>query len=527
MRSRWSWWILAVLAAGCLRRDDALRRLNRQLADCSDRAACALAVKELRGLPQESRESADGAEARIRALRHCLVAVASWPEMDRAFLEGAGMTPERALGTLEEEARSLERLPGKGPGSGARDVRTILEALREPRCDRIQALQALEQGAGRFSDVAWLAEAGLLAHLLGAIDPLQVQGFGDTARIWIGCTLPPDAEDAEVLVAARDRLGQAIGYCPRAAGSAPGIREVCDRLEQAFSRWELPLHWSGLSRGEVAGALLPRTRGGGLSFSPPWVFVISAGRLLRAEAPVIPAGQTERVPEKKTTLLDFRTRHGVQDVRLVVSQTLKDHAPVEIRGRKLIPLAVDRSETFQDLAEVLEALLAETDAVPALALIPEGGRSLSFLMLNWRFSERPLWDVWGTRRAFLSGPKALSLSLSPFAMSLESGDGEREVELLPTEDGESRGLLPLRAAYEAAVSLAGPEGERSGRLAVQGSVSVGLLVQVLEALAARVDRTALAHESLFASAPPLRDRGGPPQALLPALVLRLQGMPAE
>jgi hypothetical protein len=124
--------------------------------------------------------------------------------------------------------------------------------------------------------------------------------------------------------------------------------------------------------------------------------------------------------------MDFRTRHGPQDVRLVVSRTLQDHAPLEVRGRKVIPLAVDRSETFQDLAEVLEALLAETDAVPALALLPEGGRSLSFLMLNWRFSERPLWDVWGGRRAFLAGPKAFSLALSPVYINLEGGDGRRE-----------------------------------------------------------------------------------------------------
>lgn len=527
MRTRWSWWVLAVLLAGCPGRDDAPRRLNRALADCTERAACAAAVKELRGLTKEFRESAEGVEARIRAMRHSLVAVASWPEVDRAFLEGAGITPERALATLEEEARSLESLPVRGAADSLKDVRTILEVLREPRCERFQALQVLEQAAGRFSDVAWLAEAGLLAHLLGAIDPLQVQGFGETARIWLGCTLPPDAEDEEVLVAARDRLVQAIGNCPRAAGSAPGIREVCVRLEQAVARWALPLPWSGLSRGEVAGALLPRSRGGGLAFSPPWVFVISAGRLLLAEAPAIPAGQAERVPEQKTTLLDFRSRHGIQDVRLVVSQTLKDHAPVEVRGRTLIPLAVDRSETFQDLSEVLEALLAETDAVPALALLPQGGRSLSFLLLNWRFSERPLWDVWGARRAFLGGPKALSLVLSPFALTLESAEGVREVELLPSDEGEGRGLLPLRAAYQAALALAGPEAERSGRMAVQGSVSVGLLVQVLEALAAHVDASALAHESLFAAAPPLRERGGPPKALLPALVLRLQGMSPE
>jgi hypothetical protein len=60
-----------------------------------------------------------------------------------------------------------------------------------------------------------------------------------------------------------------------------------------------------------------------------------------------------------------------------------------------------------------------------------------------------------------------------------------------------------------------------------GTASVGLVLGVVESLSARLPPNAVTSDGLFASAAPVRLRGGQPDALLSTVVLRGPDMPPE
>lgn len=516
--------VTIVAAWGCRGRDEVLDRLSTTLAKCDDASACAKAVADLRSLDRERRDSPEGVEARLRALRLSIAALASFPEPDRPFLEGAGLEPERAIALLEEDARAIESLGARGAGSG--DARVVLAALREPSCARLQALEGVEAGGGRFADVSHLVRLGIVAQVVGSVEAARVQAYSDVARLLLGCRMPAESGDAEVLVGARLHLEDLLASCPKGAGAVAQLGMSCERAAEIVKR-PMPLPMPGLVSGELAGAMLPFGRGYGLSFTPPWVLVVAAGRLRVVDQPILAPG-ARKVPEPAPVeLLDLRRSHRLEDVRTAVYLAWKDRPPVEVLRRKVFPLAVDRAETYADLMEVLEAVLSESDATPALALLPSGARNAYFLPINYRIANRPLMDPWGTRRTFVEKPPALDFDLNPFALTVRGPGFERSVEVMSPANVSGPRRLDLRGVYQLVLEAAGQGGERSARLAATSTVSVGLVTGLLEAVAARLDAAALASPGTFATAPALRGRNGDPSVLVPLVVIRAFDAPPD
>lgn len=517
--------IIAAIAAssGC-RKDEVLDRVTATLGKCDDAEACAKAVADLRSLDRSRRDSDEGIEARLRALRVSIAALATFPEADRAFLEGAGLEPERAMELLEEEARSIESLGERG--AGAADARTILSLIRQPSCERLQALEVLEGTGGRFTDVAYMTHLHTLARMVGQVQALRVQAYADFARVLLGCTLPRDSDDAEVMLAARLKLDAVASACPRGSGTLPQVQESCRKAAEIADS-ALPLPLPGLASGELAGAMLPAGRGYGLSFTPSWILVLTAGRLLILDQPVLPPGAKTIVRTVPTLLVDLRQDHGPQNIRFAISDAREHRPDIEYRGLKMFPLAVDRTATYADLMEVLEAMLAESDAIPSLALLPAGARTPFFLPINYRISYRPLVDPWGGRKVFAKEPPPLDLFLSPFTLVIRAPGIDKTVEVMttPGEGGAMR--QDLRAAYLAVSEVVGDGPARSARLTAAPSAYVGLLAAVLEGLAARVSPGRLNSPNSFATAAFLRDRDGRPEGLVPLIVLRATEAPAE
>ncbi len=517
--------VVAVMAAlpGC-RKDEELSKVASALGKCDDPAACAKAVGVLRSLDRSRRDSEEGIDARLLALRVLIAALATFPEPDRAFLEGAGLEPDRTQALLEEEARAIE---GLGPrGAGVADARTILNLLRQPSCERLMALDPLEAAAGPFTDVAYMAHLGALARMVGQVQAMRVQTYADFARTLLGCRLRPDIDDAEVMLTARVKLDEVASKCPRGAGALPQVKASCQKAAELVDT-ALPLPLPGLASGELAGAMLPPGRGYGLSFTPPWILVLTAGRLLILDQPVLPPGARTIERPVPVTLVDLRQDHGPQNLRFAISDAREHRPDVEFHGSKWFPLAVDRTATYSDLMEVLEAMLAESDATPALALLPPGARTPFFLPLNYRFSSRPLIDMWGARKLFVKDPPALDLFLSPFTLAIRAAGVDKTVDVItiPAEGGPPR--QDFRAAYLAAAGAVGDGPARSARLTAAPSAYVGLLAGVLEGLSLRVSPGRLNSSSSFATAAYLRDRDGLPEALVPLIVIRAPEVPPE
>jgi hypothetical protein len=487
------------------------------LADCADSNACALAVSDLRSLDRERRDSADGLEARLRALRLGILALASYPEPARGFLDVAGLQPDRAAALMGEEARVIETMGSRG--AGAADAQAILAVTREPSCERLYSLDAIRSAGGRFADAALMVQIGAVARLVGAIDAKRVHQFAETARYLLGCRLSTTIGDAEVILESRRRLGALLEHCPSGPNVNGMLLASCANALEAISS-DVPLPMPGLASGELGGALLPVSRGYGIPFTPPWVLVLSAGRLLVLDQPVLKAGD-EKIPEAQPAiLLDLRNPHSVEDVRTAVYVARKDRPLVEFGDRTWMLLAADRSATYSDLMEVLESMLSESDALPALAVLPGRSGSPYFLPINYRFSTRMLLDPWGREHKFRNDSSALSLELSQFGLSIRSTGIDSSVGLMSVDEPTGTRRMDLRGVYKSMLEVVGVEGERSARLTASPTVSVGLLVAVIETMASRLESGALLSPAKFDSAGVARGAQAVPYFLVPGVVIR-------
>jgi hypothetical protein len=260
--------------------------------------------------------------------------------------------------------------------------------------------------------------------------------------------------------------------------------------------------------------------------TPPWVFVLSAGRLSVLDQKVLPPGERAAGEMAIAELIDLRRPHRIDDLRIVVGETLKTRKLLSIRETvDVIALAVDRSAVFSDLAEILEAIIAETDAYPVVGVLPPGYRNPMWLPLNYRMSFRPLLDPLGQVRVFAQAGAALDLAMTPFSLTLRGAEPAQVAEF--GRGGELEGMrrADLRAAYSlVAGHLAERKDGASAHLSVAAAVPAGLLFPMLDVLANRFSPQALSSASAFVNARTRLGPGGQPELMVPLVVIRPEGV---
>jgi hypothetical protein len=276
--------------------------------------------------------------------------------------------------------------------------------------------------------------------------------------------------------------------------------------------------------GELAGALLPIGRSIGISFNPPWMIVLSAGRLMLVDQAVLtPDGM--QVPQfQPQQLLDLRQPHRQEDIKTALHQALKTRKPWTRPGddrSTYIFLVVDRSTTFADLAEVAGGFLAESESVPLVAVLPAGGSLALWQPLNFFISSRPLYTLDGRMGTFIDvradgkpGPNAV-FELTPFGIKA----GGRAVEISRSGDGSSQSGPDLRDVNRLAAELVAGGAAHAATLKVSQAVTVEHLLSVMQSLSYRMPETAFASAGAYLSSQEVRKRLGEYDYLTAWLVL--------
>lgn len=501
--------------------------VSREVADigagldrCDTPAACGAAWARAVAMGPERCAADSGGGVRLKAVRVGIEAVAEFPEPQAAFLEAAGVDSVGMLTSLDAALQVLGDVPD------AADAAVVLRALREPVCANVEALEPIESGDGPFASTARLVRMTALGQLVSAAEPDKADVIAAGARLVVGCTLSDRAQPDVVLVEARNRFYDLVTACPDAAvGGALG--RSCDAARAAMREKGLPLPLPDVASGDFVGAVVPSGHGTGLRLTPSWVLVLSAGRLSVLDQKVLPPGVRAAGETQIGELIDLRRPHRVDDVRHAIAETLKTRKPVPLDERvAVVALAVDQSAVFSDLAEVLEALMAETDAHPVVAVLPPGYRSLMWIPLNYRMAFRTLMDPVGQLRRFPSGPNALDLAMTPFSLVLK-GRPEQTAEFGRGSDVEGVRKVDLRDAYRLVADRVNEGAEPFARMSVAAAVPAGILIPLLDAVANRFQSEALASAGAFSNARTLLGRMGEPQLLVQAVVIRPEGAPAE
>lgn len=499
-----------------------LAEIGEVLDRCDDPAACGAAWARLTAMDPERRDADSGVAVRLKSLRAGIESVAEFPEPHPAFLAAAGLDMPGLIAALAAEVRALSS------HAVAQDAERVLALLQEPSCANAEALDTIEAGDGPMARAARLARLSVLAQLVSAVDAQRSEVFASAARLQIGCRLSDRAQPAVVLVEARNAFYDRVAACPETPTTGPMGRS-CEVARAVAREKSLPLPLPDVTSGDFAGAVLPSGHGTGLRLTPPWVFVLSAGRLSVLDQKVLPPGERAAGEMPIAELLDLRRPHRIDDLRLVVAETLKTRRPLAVREAvDVIALAVDQSAVFSDLAEILEAIVAETDAHPVVGVLPPGYRNPMWLPLNYRMSFRPLLDPLGQVRVFAKAEPALDLAMTPFSLSLR-GAGQPQVAEFG-RGGELEGMrrADLRAAYSlVAGHLDEGTDDASAHLSVAAAVPAGLLFPMLDVLANRFSPHALSGAAAFLNARTRLGRGGQPEMMVPLIVIRPEGVPPQ
>lgn len=511
--------VLAALAAcGPGRRE--LAEVGAVLDRCEEPAACGAAWARLAAMSPEIRDGDAGVAVRIKALRAGIEALAEFPEPPPAFLASAQVDLAGLVKALDAEVKALADNPA------AREAGAVLKFQLEPLCANAALMAPVESGSGPFAATARLVRMSALAQLVSAVEPERAETFAEGARLLVGCDLSDRTRPEAMLVEARNRFYDLVAACPEQA-AAGALARSCEVARGVVRDRTLPLPLPDVSSGDFAGAVLPQGHGIGLRLTPSWVLVLTAGRLSLLEQKILAPGVRAAGEAPVTELIDLRRPHVLDDIRYVVAATLKTHPPMAWRdGIEILAVAVDQSAVFSDVAEVLEAIVAETDAHPVVAMLPPGYRTPLWLPVNFRMSFRPLMDPLGQIRKFALEGAPLDLALTPFSITVR-GKAERIAEIPRGADPDGVRKADLRDAYGLVAERIGSAANPSAHLAVAAAVPAGLLFPLLDALSVRFPPEAMATLASFAAARTPLGKQGRPEMLLPTVVIRSEGTPAE
>ena len=475
------------------------------LDSCDYGQECVAAVRKASAVSDPSPELTASV---LRVRMHALM---KFPPLEDAFLESIGLTHARGYETLEPAIEQLAA--AEGGQTLASDARVVLNFLRNPSCSNFMALEAVQRGGGLFADSASIAGISSLTQILSAITPENSSYVAAAMRTLVGCDLSDRAAAGAVVVAAKNRLSELLEACP-AKGRVDGVYSfMCAEGRKFLESKPLPLPITDGSSGETAGAFPPQGRSIGMSLNPPWVMSLSAGRLMVFDQPVLTPDQMQVPDAIPETLIDLRDVHRPEDVKTAVHQAFKGRSAWMRSGderSQFVFIVVDRSTTFEDLAELAGGLASESDAFPLVAVLPRGAASPVWRPLNFFIRTRPLFSPDGRASAWAPPVDGKPVSghvefeLTPFSLNF----GDRAVEIPRDSQGLAGGERDLRAVNALAVELVASGRPRAFGMKVSSAVTFDLLESVLEALAYRFPESAKASPSAFASASEIRKEIG-------------------
>jgi len=508
--------LFVLFAGGCRGDGSSILGGFGQLDSCDYAASCAQAIARASSAEDISPELG----ARLLALK--MNALMKFPPVEEEFLSSIGIVQDAGYTNL---LPILEKLAAGPEGKVFADQAAhVVEFMKEPVCTRFMELEAVQKGAGPFAASAAIARISSLIQVLSAVTPENSAWVAGAIRQVVGCSLSDRAEGGAVMLAARTMLGEAMAACPAGDSGDLVLRTVCEQGRRLLAEVSIPLPMVESRSGELAGALLPIGRSIGISFNPPWMIVLSAGRLMLVDQAVLtPDGM--QVPQfQPQQLLDLRQPHRQEDIKTALHQALKTRKPWTRPGddrSTYIFLVVDRSTTFADLAEVAGGFLAESESVPLVAVLPAGGSLALWQPLNFFISSRPLYTLDGRMGTFIDvradgkpGPNAV-FELTPFGIKA----GGRAVEISRSGDGSSQSGPDLRDVNRLAAELVAGGAAHAATLKVSQAVTVEHLLSVMQSLSYRMPETAFASAGAYLSSQEVRKRLGEYDYLTAWLVL--------
>lgn len=503
--------LFMVAAISDCRGQGPLEEASKALSNCDYGEACAKALGVVRSLSPKDSESKLGLQARSLALHVAIQAAAAFPEARDSFLKQIGYDMPDVATVLRMEAEKLAQ--GPNPVPGASDAAHIAAFLRNSICDFYEKLRSISKSGGPFADSAVLGIVGSITRTLASIEPERAGQAANILREMIGCTMSERVSSDALVLEARNIAQELAETCANSQDKVSA--SSCKAILELLSTRPLALPFPDASSGDLFGAMLPfDMRHLGLTLTPPWMIVLTAGRLFIVEQATLNPQDRQLPQPEPRQLMDLRRHHTTEDIATVFHEIFSTHAE---SPKKVVAFAVDRMVTAADFLDVLEGFLSESDSVPILAILEDGARAPSWLPINYRFPDRLLLDPEGTRLAFGPESEAIRLHLSPLEAHITHGKTERSVPVERTNVAATV-AWDLRDVYSATLEIAG-ETQKSALLTVDPVVPVALLVAVIEVLSVRVpDTVRLSHQS-FATAQPTRVRGGAISWLLRKIVV--------
>lgn len=476
---------------GCKKEGRDLDRLLAALRSCDLEKTCEEALSKVKALPPEVKETSEGQKIRTLALKLKLIEASAFPDNPSPSLQ------KTSFSEIKAEASAL----------GLEDAFKVAELLEAPTCERFLALSYVSRP--EFRPLALLARIKVLATLLAPVEAFKAAEFGMAAKGLLGCTLSQRATLATSLVEARSLLSRLVEECRSFEDLPKPLAKSCDNARSLVFERPLPLPWPDVGAGDLFYAMLPRSmRGLGIRGTPPWAFVVAAGRLGVFDQAVLGEGVTASPEQTVDWRLDLRQRHTQDELKYVFSEAFSTRKPYPLGDGSVVFMVVDASTTASELFEVLDAFLATSDALLAIGAHVFGQPEPIFIPLNYRIEERILLDPLGIPTSF--GKEApIEVTLEPFSITLQGN----EVFSSTPKDLESA-LLKLYTRVE---DLVGPKA-RPLRLRVGKTVPFERVISVLETLSFKVPKED-AKEGRFRSAGPQRGRDGAPARLCKVAVV--------
>lgn len=493
--------VVLVVMAGCGGDASSVLGGYSALDSCDYGQACTVAV-------QKASAVANPAPELLARLLHIRInALMKFPPVEDSFLEAIGVKRDLGYRDLTGALETLTK--AEGGATLAADAGIVMRFLQNPSCQNFLDLEVVQKSGGLFADSASIAGISTLTQLMAALTPENSSYVAGAMRSLVGCDLSDRAAAGAVVVAAKSRLAELLERCPSDADADDIYVFMCGESRKFLDTKSISLPITDGSSGETAGAFPPQGRSIGISINPPWVFSLSAGRLMVFDQPVVTPGMLKVPDTLPEMLLDLRDVHRPEDVKTAVHQALKTrkvwNRPGDERST-FVFIVVDRSTTFADISEVIGGLMAETEAFPLTAVLPAGAASPLWRPMNFFIRTRPLFSPDGRTSAWdasLEGKTAvehLEFELTPFSLNF----GQRTVEIPREAKGLVTGGYDVRGINRLAAEMVAAGRPQAFALKVSSAVTFDMLETVLEALAYRFPDSSYVSSSAFSSSQEVR-----------------------
>jgi|GEM_PF-2926641 len=470
----------------CKRSEDLVARA---LSNCDFKSECISAFQKVLQNPA----AVPASTARL-AVKVALSVLTAFPS-DSTVLSSLGLYSNRT-----KLSRLVEQI-------GDSEAKEILDYIEKPGCEGLAKVKWLMEHGVDYNEFALSALVARLAEILASTTPHYAHEAAEASKIVVSC-LGEDVRDGlSAVLKVRELLKDALEGCGRVEHIQ--VRRTCLNAQKMLTEKPLFLPFPEVISGEIFSAVLPRSlRKAGIALTPPWVLVLSAGRLGLYKQGML-QGETAYVPEKVKWFFDMRKPYTLPGLALSLKEETSSLSFYEMGGVQVYFILADKNTAWMEFVQLLEAMLTLSDAV-ALIGVAYVKENLLFIPFNYRERGRRLLGYDGMEVVF-GDEKGLLFEIDPFSATLSMAQEGQRVEIGSEEHRDLRGV------YQKTVELANNNAV-SCLFKSSDSVRLDLIVALQEAVSFKVSKDALSSPSVFAKAPALRGERGRPQLLCRVVV---------